>query len=942
MPERFLSHLVHRQTSRSRRRGVNLRGRFESLEDRRLLSIAGQEQLFVYLLNVARHDPAAYQAEQSLSVDLSSVEARPPLAVNDLLFNSAEFHAAEMATCDYFGHQSEVTGDWPNEMVRQAGYAIPTSWSDDANYVESLAAGTFWNTAIEVLNALVVDAGVESLGHRKHLLSMTTFQANDREIGVGWEQSGSSTYTNYWAVHITRHDPSDMFATGVVYNDADGDLRFDAGEGISGATVRVGSLTTTTGAAGGWSVAVEPGTYTVSVSGGGFSGTASSTVSFASQNVEIDFLSGRKYGVVDFGGDSEPAASADHYEVDAGAVYASPSSVLQNDEDADDDSLTAALVAGPSHGTLAWDADGTFRYTPTAGFTGTDTFTYCTSDGFNRSPAVTVTLDVVSGSQSATDLGTLAASLLSDVAPANGACWYRFTTTRAGELTAQATAIDSGDVELTLYDADVAMLATATAASQARIDYQVAAAGATCFLRVAGTSAQVDLRLANLVSRSDSVVTVAGTADEDTFQFDARSLSFTVADLVYHFAGTGAAEFRFDGGAGSDSVLLRGSTGDDSATLAPLSAALEGTGYLVSVENASAIVLRGQGGNDSAELHGSTGADTYQGTPTEGKLLTPGFLGRAIDFDQIVVDSEGGSDVARLYDSDGDESLGASPQQATWSAAAWTHTLHGFGEVHAFATGGTDTAELHDSSADDTFDALTTESKLYSAGLLLRVKGFDRVEAIADAGGTDVANLYGARGNDTFFGSPTAASLTGTGFENTATGFEQVLAAGKGGTGDAARFEGSADLDRYTATSVYGRLAGTGYFLRAAFFDRYYAQAVGTGDVATLSGSAGNDVLTATSTVASITGPGLFHEVTGFGRVSAYGGDGDDAAWLDDSEYDDRFRALANLARLITPSSAAWAYDFETVTVAGSTGQNERALSPVDYALTMTGTWIDV
>jgi uncharacterized protein YkwD len=50
---------------------------------------------------------------------------RPPLAVSNSLFTSAEFHADEMATYDYFAHQSAVTSDWPNKMARDAGYALP-------------------------------------------------------------------------------------------------------------------------------------------------------------------------------------------------------------------------------------------------------------------------------------------------------------------------------------------------------------------------------------------------------------------------------------------------------------------------------------------------------------------------------------------------------------------------------------------------------------------------------------------------------------------------------------------------------------------------------------------------------------------------------------------------------------------------------------------------
>ena len=119
------------------------RGRFpavETLEKRLMLSVLASEQSFVYLLNRARHDPVAYQNEQGLSVDLSAVPTRPPLAVNDSLFSSAGFKAEEMATKNYVGHYSPYTG-WPNKLTRTHGYALEPSFTDDANYVESLAAG---------------------------------------------------------------------------------------------------------------------------------------------------------------------------------------------------------------------------------------------------------------------------------------------------------------------------------------------------------------------------------------------------------------------------------------------------------------------------------------------------------------------------------------------------------------------------------------------------------------------------------------------------------------------------------------------------------------------------------------------------------------------------------------------------------------------------------
>jgi hypothetical protein len=72
--------------------------------------------------------------------------------------------------------------------------------------------------------------------------------------------------------------------------------------------------------------------------------------------------------------------------------------VLANDTDADDgggpENLTAVLVSGPSRGTIAWSGDGGFTYTPSPGFTGTDSFDYAASDGTNTSKPRTVRIEV--------------------------------------------------------------------------------------------------------------------------------------------------------------------------------------------------------------------------------------------------------------------------------------------------------------------------------------------------------------------------------------------------------------------------------------------------------------------------------------------------------------------------------------------------------------------
>ncbi len=270
-----------------------------------MLTVTPEEQLFVYLLNQIRHDPQAYDQAAGLGGILNDVEARQPLAVNDDLFASAAFHATEMADNDYFAHQSAVTGDWPNLMARDQGYDLPSYFPDSNNYIESLAAGNLYGDPADVIELLIVDAGVPSLGHRNHLLGIDSFNAQANEIGIGHAFNLLSTYDHYWAAHITFSDPDNTFLTGVVYEDINSDTAFSLNEGLAGITVSINGtiLQTQTNAAGGWSIQVPgPGTYTVTVSGGDFFGTATSTVDVGSLNREIDFISGIADGVVDFGG----------------------------------------------------------------------------------------------------------------------------------------------------------------------------------------------------------------------------------------------------------------------------------------------------------------------------------------------------------------------------------------------------------------------------------------------------------------------------------------------------------------------------------------------------------------------------------------------------------------------------------------------------------------
>ena len=93
-----------------------------------------------------------------------------------------------------------------------------------------------------------------------------------------------------------------------------------------------------------------------------------------------------------------PTAVDDAYATDEDTPLVVPApGPLGNDTDPDGDVLTAALVTGPTNGTLTGTSTaGAFTYTPNPDFAGTDTFTYTVTDGELTSNVATVTITVTS------------------------------------------------------------------------------------------------------------------------------------------------------------------------------------------------------------------------------------------------------------------------------------------------------------------------------------------------------------------------------------------------------------------------------------------------------------------------------------------------------------------------------------------------------------------
>ncbi|MGW0162692.1 tandem-95 repeat protein, partial [Mycobacterium sp. NPDC003323] len=101
----------------------------------------------------------------------------------------------------------------------------------------------------------------------------------------------------------------------------------------------------------------------------------------------------------------QPVGAADSFTTTEDTSYSG--NVLGNDTDPDGNTLTATVVVGPQHGSLQWNSDGTFTYTPDPNYNGTDTFTYQASDGPASTAAILVTMTVTAVNDSPTAAGAV-------------------------------------------------------------------------------------------------------------------------------------------------------------------------------------------------------------------------------------------------------------------------------------------------------------------------------------------------------------------------------------------------------------------------------------------------------------------------------------------------------------------------------------------------------
>ena len=119
-------------------------------------------------------------------------------------------------------------------------------------------------------------------------------------------------------------------------------------------------------------------------------------LSLSEDGTKVLFTDGDKRQVYMLPVTPPPSSAADSYKggYDKALVISADKGVLANDIPPENATLTAFLVDGPAHGTVALAENGSFVYTPSGDYIGKETFTYRAFDGTKFGPETTVTIGV--------------------------------------------------------------------------------------------------------------------------------------------------------------------------------------------------------------------------------------------------------------------------------------------------------------------------------------------------------------------------------------------------------------------------------------------------------------------------------------------------------------------------------------------------------------------
>src|SRR5262249_34879078 len=264
-----------------------------------------------------------------------------------------------------------------------ASFVIPSTWSQEARAIAQ---------AMKTYGMIVADNGSDFF-----FQGMPSSQWNMSSV----LQVQSIKATDFEVVDLTPHVTALNVNTGSI---AGGTSVTISGYNFGGAPGQLhvlfatGEATSVTGLSDSQVIAVSPAHAAGTVDIGVQSGTTRTDI----DGINVFFGYGTSPIVAadqfTFGSSTTnpPTANPDSYSIlHDKTLNVAAAGVLANDtSNPPGHTLTAALVTGPAHGSVTLNASGSFAYTPNAGFTGSDSFTYTAADGALVSTPATVSLSV--------------------------------------------------------------------------------------------------------------------------------------------------------------------------------------------------------------------------------------------------------------------------------------------------------------------------------------------------------------------------------------------------------------------------------------------------------------------------------------------------------------------------------------------------------------------
>jgi hypothetical protein len=342
-----------------------------------------------------------------------------------------------------------------------------------------------------------------------------------------------------------------------------------------------------------------------------------------------------------------PIAQADSTTTQTGSSVTV--NVLANDSDPDGDTLSIQSFTQPQHGAVA-QVSGALRYTPTTGYTGSDSFTYTISDGrggtatatvsLSIQPALPISVNVVNGRL--VILGSSANDTVTITGVGTGTTGQYTVTTNLGTQTVSGV---SSDIDIDLLDGDDQVVIN-NAFVNGSIDIDTANGNDSIQL---GHSKIVSTRLALVVSAgegNDAIdgkrlyiggdQTIAGGGGDDQISFlggvlpaefvlgtssggRTTILGEAGADqllITYAFV---VGQWQLNGGADNDTVNVRYSASNGQVSLlgeAGVDSLIADANYVVATlsiiggDDVDRLELRNSLGITTATLDGGNGNDT--------------------------------------------------------------------------------------------------------------------------------------------------------------------------------------------------------------------------------------------------------------------------------------------------------------------------------------------